>query len=335
MTETTYLDSLEVERIDHGHDDLTVVNAARVSNSKRVSRIVTKDSPREHRAERELQGIKLDDGLIGYLARMGHWTPFAHCRFGFAFVLPLDFDWTAWLNWSGEERRRAGFVYRLESHEDGVVVRMTGSLLGWMTANVPLPGPILGAIHDAIEAQCPISYDALTPGDPPVFDEVVDVARLDSDSITFRIQAPIVVFRQLMRSNVGIVYNETSRRYVDDEPTIFEPDEWRARPPKSMKQGSGEPLDPMIQARVDERVSLHNLNSVALYDDLLSMGVAPEMARFPLPQTMNSELWMTATHDAIRRILGLRLGKDGKNHPQREIVELAEAVARLCPEISS
>lgn len=334
MTEL-YLDQLEVERIDHENDDLTVVNAARVSNSKRVARLVTKASPKEARDERALQDIGLDDGLTSYLARNNHWTPFAHARFGFAYVLPLDFDWTAFLNWAGVERRSAGFVWRCEGHEDGVIVRMWGSLYGWMTANVPLPGPILGAIHDVIADQCPLSYAALVPGDLPQFEDIGEVARLDSDSITFRIQAPLVIFRQLMRSNLGIVYNETSRRYVDDEPTIFEPPVWRSRPPKSIKQGSGDPLEEMVQHRIDERVSLHNRHGVELYEDLLELGVAPEQARFPLPQTMNSELWMTATHDAIRRIMGLRLGKDGKNHPQAEIVALAEALAKLCPELTS
>lgn len=59
---------------------------------------------------------------------------------------------------------------------------------------------------------------------------------------------PIFVARQWMRSNVGIVYNEISRRYVDTPPEFYEPKQFRKRPEGSLKQGSGEwfDLDPQF-----------------------------------------------------------------------------------------
>ena len=42
-------------------------------------------------------------------------------------------------------------------------------------------------------------------------------------SLQFRIEAPIFVARQLVKHQVGLVWNEVSRRYVDDEPTFFKP----------------------------------------------------------------------------------------------------------------
>ncbi|MEK9699617.1 MAG: FAD-dependent thymidylate synthase, partial [Candidatus Poseidoniales archaeon] len=56
-------------------------------------------------------------------------------------------------------------------------------------------------------------------------------------SLQFRIKAPVFVARQLVKHQVGLVWNEVSRRYVDDAPELFEPDTWRGRPQNS-KQGS-------------------------------------------------------------------------------------------------
>lgn len=57
--------------------------------------------------------------------------------------------------------------------------------------------------------------------------------------VTFHIKLPIFVARQWMRSNVGVVWNEISRRYVDSEPEFYIPKVWRCRPTGGIKQGSG------------------------------------------------------------------------------------------------
>ena len=43
-------------------------------------------------------------------------------------------------------------------------------------------------------------------------------------SMQFRIKAPIFVARQLVKHQVGLVWNEVSRRYVDYPPEIYKPD---------------------------------------------------------------------------------------------------------------
>ena len=50
------------------------------------------------------------------------------------------------------------------------------------------------------------------------------------NSLTFRIKAPIFVARQLVKHQVGGVWNEVSRRYVDDEPEFYFPEVWRGKP---------------------------------------------------------------------------------------------------------
>ena len=55
----------------------------------------------------------------------------------------------------------------------------------------------------------------------------------------FRIKAPVFVARQLVKHQVGLAWNEVSRRYVDDEPEFYIPFIWRGKP-ENKKQGSSD-----------------------------------------------------------------------------------------------
>jgi len=55
--------------------------------------------------------------------------------------------------------------------------------------------------------------------------------------VSLRIKAPIFVARQLAKHQVGLSWNEVSRRYVDDEPAFWFPEVWRGKPVNA-KQGS-------------------------------------------------------------------------------------------------
>ena len=63
---------MQVELIDHMGSDITVVNAARVSFAKHSDSMDEKD-----------------ERLINYLAKHGHWTPFAHAFLQFRISAPL------------------------------------------------------------------------------------------------------------------------------------------------------------------------------------------------------------------------------------------------------
>ena len=101
-------------------------------------------------------------------------------------------------------------------------------------------------------------------------------------SLQFRIKAPIFVARQLVKHQVGLVWNEVSRRYVDNEPEFYIPSFWRTRPQGNIKQGSGEDRIEYDIAGTMEYVK-------QTYNNLLNDGVAPEMARMVLPQNMMTE----------------------------------------------
>ena len=57
--------------------------------------------------------------------------------------------------------------------------------------------------------------------------------------ITLLETVPIFVARQTFKHQIGFTRNEVSRRYVDDAPEFYFPDEWRIRPAGNIKQGSG------------------------------------------------------------------------------------------------
>jgi len=123
-------------------------------------------------------------------------------------------------------------------------------------------------------------------------------------SLQFRIKAPVFVARQLVKHQVGLIWNEVSRRYVDYEPEFFHPEQWRGKP-KDSKQGSEGEVD------VDQGYYERLMNSMRVYYHLLlNSGVAPEMARMVLPQSMMTEWYWSGSLYAFARVCNLRCAKD-------------------------
>jgi thymidylate synthase (FAD) len=143
--------------------------------------------------------------------------------------------------------------------------------------------------------------------------------------IQFRIKMPIFVAREWYRHQIGFSRNEVSRRYVDTEPEYWTPapHEIRERDPK-LKQGSRE--NPVENAEdVYGMMEDHNRNTVHLYNSLLAKGVAPEVARAILPQSMYTEFIETGSLAAYARLYKLRTSPDA----QREIQGYARAIGDL------
>jgi thymidylate synthase (FAD) len=140
-------------------------------------------------------------------------------------------------------------------------------------------------------------------------------------AITLRFRVPIFIARQLMRSNVGIVWNEESRRYVDDLPQFHFPKVFRTRS-ESMKQGSGEPLEQEENYRARGLFFDACNQSVGSYLSLLRMGIAPEQARAVLPVATYTTIIGTFNLSSLARVYGLRSGP----HAQAEIRELAACI---------
>jgi len=144
-------------------------------------------------------------------------------------------------------------------------------------------------------------------------------------SLQFRIKAPVFVARQLVKHQVGLVWNEVSRRYVDHAPELYKPDSWRGRPQNSKQGSDGEvELDQTINYNMETTMQ----NCLVLYKSLLQKGVAPEQARMVLPQSMMTEWYWSGTLYAFARVCNLRCKPD----TQRETQEVANEIDRLTNE---
>jgi thymidylate synthase (FAD) len=141
----------------------------------------------------------------------------------------------------------------------------------------------------------------------------------------FRIKMPIFVAREWYRHQIGFARNEVSRRYVDSVPEVWTPavEDLRERDPK-IKQGSKDTAvfgAEEIHMQVKEFQDL----SLELYDKMLKEGVAPEVARCVLPQSMYTEFIETGSLAAYARLCGLRLSPDA----QKEIRGYATGLSEL------
>ena len=142
--------------------------------------------------------------------------------------------------------------------------------------------------------------------------------------LQFRVTAPIFVARQLVKHQVGLVWNEVSRRYVDDEPVFYFPN-WRFRPEASIKQGSGKEVDKIVAKESDAGLRFVCKTALDEYVLALEAGIAPEQARMMLPQnTMTSWYW-TGSLMAFARVCKQRLDP----HAQQETREVAQQINEL------
>jgi thymidylate synthase (FAD) len=73
--------------------------------------------------------------------------------------------------------------------------------------------------------------------------------------LSFRIKAPIFVARQLVKHQVGLCWNEVSRRYVSDEPEFWFPEVWRGKPVNAKQGSSGTVYDDCYGEVMDSLVA--------------------------------------------------------------------------------
>jgi thymidylate synthase (FAD) len=176
-----------------------------------------------------------------------------------------------------------------------------------------------------------VSYE-LTEGDKKLIHYLAKhdhVSPFFHPQIRLRIKMPIFVLREYFRHNIGLSRNEVSRRYVDFTPECWvpHPEEIRERDPKA-KQGSkatavqeSDEVHQLMKAQVD--------SSLATYNELLVKGVAPEVARSILPQSMYSLVYETGSLAAYARICNLRLDPSA----QKEIRDYATAIHEIMKDL--
>ena len=140
--------------------------------------------------------------------------------------------------------------------------------------------------------------------------------------LQFRISAPVFIARQLGKHQVGLVWNEISRRYVSSEPEFYLPQEWRLAA-EDKKQGS---LDETI--KYDDAIQVQEI-ALQHYQSMLEKGIAPEQARMVLPQSTYTEWYWTGSLYAFARVCKLRLQPDA----QKETRYIAQLISDRCDQL--
>ena len=152
--------------------------------------------------------------------------------------------------------------------------------------------------------------------------------------VQMRITAPIFLARQYVKHQIGLTWSEVSRRYVDDEPSFWFPDGWRARPEGGIKQGSSDMIVESIRAE-DEAGEFYtdpqHLSEaateagLAVFLGMIEAGVAPELARINLPQNMMVTWRWTGSLAAFARVCQQRCD----THAQKEAQILGSQISTI------
>ncbi|WP_405149596.1 FAD-dependent thymidylate synthase [Sphaerisporangium sp. NBC_01403] len=150
----------------------------------------------------------------------------------------------------------------------------------------------------------------------------------EHNSMTFFINAPILVFREFHRHRVGWSYNEESGRYRELQPVFYVP----GRERKLVQEGKpgryrfveGDEEQHKLVTGAMERSYRQSYES---YQEMLAAGVAREVARAVLPVGLFSSMYATCNARSLMHFLSLRT-KDERasvpSFPQREIEMVAE-----------
>lgn len=171
--------------------------------------------------------------------------------------------------------------------------------------------------------------------------------------IQLHVKAPIFVARQLAKHQVGLVWNEVSRRYVDSQPELYWPTEWRKKA-ANKKQGSsdevvkdvliskysyettedGETVENESQDFIDIDKFLYPLanDMVYSYRRLISNGVCPEQARMILPLNTYTEWYWTGSLAAFARVVNLRTTMDTQKETREIALQIKQILLELFPE---
>jgi len=144
-------------------------------------------------------------------------------------------------------------------------------------------------------------------------------------TLSYRISAPVYVARQLVKHQVGLTWNEVSRRYIDDDPEFEFPTQWRGRA-EDKKQGSTNEdivwLD--RETRTGSLVRDVCDFSLEVYKKMLNAGICPEQARMVLPQNTITEWLWTGSLYAFARVCNLRCKEDAQEETRDVAWEIDE-----------
>ena len=139
---------------------------------------------------------------------------------------------------------------------------------------------------------------------------------------TFSIHCPLFIRGQWHRHRTWS-YNEISRRYTEIDLEFYTPSMIRSQA-ETNRQASLE-AEVANAKEIQAMIAKQNVDSLALYNQLLDKGVCREQARGVLPQNMMVTFWGTVDLNNLLHFLSLR----DSEHAQWEIRQYAQAIKQL------
>lgn len=148
-------------------------------------------------------------------------------------------------------------------------------------------------------------------------------------TVSLRVKAPVFVARQLVKHQVGLVWNEVSRRYVSTPPEFYWPTKLNSAA-ANVKQGStGEAHGASGSILTEAHILVERLSR--LYSAAVASEVAPEDARMFLPVNMYTEWVWSGSLMAWARVCNLRLDPHAQEHTRKFAEGIAAVVSPLFP----
>ena len=161
--------------------------------------------------------------------------------------------------------------------------------------------------------------------------------------VQFHIKAPEFIMRQWYKHVVGIetssnastkdhAWNEISGRYVPVE-DFYTPDVWRKQS-EDNKQASEGVLDDLQQKRMTSTYNEFMRQVEMAYDRMIDAGMAKEQARIILPLNQYTEVYWTASFQAVMNFIELRNEKTSQWEIQEYARALLECTHNTFPKIT-
>lgn len=145
-------------------------------------------------------------------------------------------------------------------------------------------------------------------------------------SCTFEIKTSRAIAAQILRHR-SFTFQEFSQRYA--QATDLEPIEWRKQG-KTNRQVGDEPvtLPRHLQFAVEES----QRNTKALYDQLISEGIAKESARMILPLSTQTTIYMTGSLRSWIHYLELRSAEGTQKEHRSIALDIKKGLEEVFPE---
>ncbi|MFT5081717.1 MAG: thymidylate synthase (FAD) [Bacteroidia bacterium] len=172
---------------------------------------------------------------------------------------------------------------------------------------------------------------------------------------TFHWKAPLFVFRQAFKYQVGSTWreyeadgqsisleafdvmfdtdkgcswNEVSGRYVQWTPEFYVPATMRANPSHGNKQASVDLGEGFDHAGERDSMIAECKSMFDLYEERIDRGIAKEIARMCLPQNIYTQAYWTVSLQGVIHFLSQRMKKDAQWEIRRYAVAIFESIEK-------